>query len=291
MAVQVINSSSIPVITALSPGNAVAGGQGFTLIVTGAHFTNNSTVQWGSANRSTTFVNDSILTASISASDIATPVPININVINPSSGGTSNAVNFTVASTSALRIDSLSQRAGRTSGGQQIRLTGAFANLSAVMLGGVSASWGYSNGTSEITVTTPSNNVGAITIDLTPTSGNAYFKNNAFAYLPTVFTDDSLTVGVTTMKAQHIIELRQAVDALRVVAGLAPAPWTDPVLWPQDTSIKAIHIIELRTYLENVVALLGYSASSYTDPGLSGGFVIKRIHIEELRQRIRALAG
>lgn len=192
---------------------------------------------------------------------------------------------------SFLRIDSVIPAAGRASGGQQIRLAGAFANLSSVTVGGVSASWTYSNGTSEITVTTPSHAVGAVNIDLTPTSGIGYSKTNAFAYLPTTFTDNTLVVGVTTVKAQHIIELRQAVDALRAVAGLGPAPWADATLVPFNTAIKAVHITELRSYLENVAALLGYSAGSYTDPGLSSGFVIKRVHIEELRQRIRTIAG
>lgn len=85
--------------------------------------------------------------------------------------------------------------------------------------------------------------------------------------------------------------MRNAIDALRLVAGLSPAPWTDATLSPTSTIIKAVHITELRTYLENVAALLGYAAGSYTDPGLGGGFVIKRLHIEELRQRIRFIAG
>jgi hypothetical protein len=106
-----------------------------------------------------------------------------------------------------------------------------------------------------------------------------------------VFTDNILVVQVTTAKAQHIIELRQAVDALRAVAGVGPAPWTDPGLVPFSTSIKAIHITELRSLLENAAALLGYPAGTYTDPALNAGFVIKLVHIEELRQRIRAIAG
>ena len=126
---------------------------------------------------------------------------------------------------------------------------------------------------------------------LTPTSGSPYTKANAFAYLPTVFTDDTLVVGMTTAKAQHNIELRNAVDSLRLVAGLGLAPWTDATLSPSSGVIKAVHITELRTYLEQVAALLGYGAGSYTDPALSSGFAIKRVHIEELRQRIRALAG
>jgi hypothetical protein len=193
----------------------------------------------------------------------------------------------------ALRIDTVTPPAGRASGGQTVQLTGAFAGLSTLTMGGTSASWVYTNGagdTTSITVTTPAHAVGAVQIDLTPTSGSPYSKANAFAYLPTVFTDDTLVVGQTTAKAQHIIELRQAVDAMRAVAGLSGAPWTDPAL-AAGSRIKAIHIVELRTFLDDAATRLGYSTSPYTDPSLAAGYSIKRIHIEELRQRIIVIAG
>jgi hypothetical protein len=109
--------------------------------------------------------------------------------------------------------------------------------------------------------------------------------------LPTVFTDDVIAVNFTTVKAQHITELRQAVDALRAVAGLGPAPWVDPALVPNVSPIRAIHIQELRSYLDDVISRLGYATQPYTDPGLTTGFSIKRVHVEELRQRIRNIAG
>jgi len=202
-------------------------------------------------------------------------------------------LNWSLGVVTPLRIDSVSPLAGRTTGGQLIRFTGAFGGLSTVKLGGVTASWFYTNGssdTSAITVTTPAHAVGAVQIDLTPTSGSLVSKANAFVYLPTVFTDDTLMVGQTTAKAQHILELRQAVDAMRAVAGLSGAPWTDPGLAASGT-IKAAHILDLRTFLNDAATRLGYSTSGYTDPSLTTGFTIKRVHIEELRQRIRVIAG
>src|SRR5207253_5695952 len=134
-------------------------------------------------------------------------------------------------------------------------------------------------------VTTPAHTAGAVDIVLTPSAGSALTKTNAFAYLPTVFTDDTIAVGETTAKAQHILELRQAVDAMRAVAGLSGAPWNDPSLAPGDT-IRAVHITDLRTFLDDAATRLGFATSPYMDPGLTTGFVIKRIYIEELRQRI-----
>jgi len=217
-------------------------------------------------------------------SDVTDTSPEGINL---------DVIGYDLVISTSLRIDSVTPPAGRTSGGQQIVLSGQFAGLSSVTMGGNSASFFYTNGTgdtSKITVTTPAHAVGAVNIVLTPTSGSTLTKTNGFAYLPTVFTDNTLTVGQTTVKAQHILELRHAVDAMRAVAGLSGAPWTDPSLAPGNI-IKAVHITDLRTFLDDAATRLGFSTSPYTDPGLTTGFVIKRIHIEELRQRIRTIAG
>ena len=204
---------------------------------------------------------------------------------------TLNGTAVTPPPAAPLRLDTVAPPAGRASGGQQIKLTGAFASLTSVTVGGVAASWTFTNGTSEITVTTPAHAVGAVTITLA-TSTETLSKANAFAYLPTTFTDDPLVAGVTTAKGQHVLELRAAVDALRLVAGLAPAPWTDATLTPEATIIKAVHILEIRTYLDDAAQRLGYAAGpAYSNPSLAPGSVIRRLDIEELRQRVRAIAG
>jgi hypothetical protein len=190
-----------------------------------------------------------------------------------------------------LRIDSVIPAAGPTGGEQQVRLTGQLQGVSGVSVGGNSATWSYTNGTSEITLTTPPHAVGAVSIVLTPAAGSPYTKPNAFAYLPTSFTDDPLVAGVTQARAQHVIELRQAVDALRAVAGLPQAQWTEPVLVNFVTPVKFAHIGEIRTYMEDAAVALGYARRSYTDPTYEAGLVIKRVHVEELRLRILALAG
>jgi hypothetical protein len=215
---------------------------------------------------------------------------IAVDGFNGETGSITLGWNLT-ATVNPLRIDNVLPKAGRATGGQQVKLFGEFAGLSSVTIGGTTASWSYTNGTSEITLVTPSHAVGAVNIVLTPTTGSTLTRNNAFAYLPTTFTDDTLIAGVTTAKAQHIIELRQAVDALRAVAGLSAAAWTDPTLSPNATLLRAVHITELRSNLEAAAAQLGYAAISYTDPTLTAGLPVKRVHIEELRQRIRTIAG
>lgn len=202
-----------------------------------------------------------------------------------------NRTSMQVTGVAAMALGGVSPRTGRASGGQQIKLSGSFAGLSAVVVGGTSAAWSYSNGFGEVTVTTPPHAVGAVAIELISSAGTTLKRENAFAYLPTTFTDDPLVAGVTEAKAQHVLELRAAVDALRAVAGLAAAPWSDATLPPRSAVIKVVHIDELRRYLEEAAARLGHAAAVYTDPSLSAGFFVKRIHVEELRHRIRTLAG
>jgi hypothetical protein len=99
-----------------------------------------------------------------------------------------------------------------------------------------------------------------------------------------IFTDDPLTAGVTMIKAQHLDELRQAVNAVRALANLQPASWTDPSL--SGVAIKSAHLQELRTNLDQALSALGVVTSPYTDPSLASAF-IKKVHIEELRARVK----
>lgn len=98
------------------------------------------------------------------------------------------------------------------------------------------------------------------------------------------FTDNPLIAGTTTIKAQHVTELRQAVDAVRAAANLSAATWSDATL--TNVPIKAIHIQELRTNLDQALTALSLPAGSYTDPSLAG-ILIKQVHIDELRQRVK----
>ncbi|HKD61089.1 MAG TPA: hypothetical protein VKB47_11565 [Terracidiphilus sp.] len=61
----------------------------------GNNFVSASTVQWNGSNRTTSYVNASQLTASITAADIAATGTVNVTVVNPTpGGGNSAAFNF-----------------------------------------------------------------------------------------------------------------------------------------------------------------------------------------------------
>jgi len=114
------------------------------------------------------------------------------------------------------------------------------------------------------------------------------FKANAFAYLPTVFTDNTLVVGVTTAKAQHILELRQAL--------IPCARWPDSGRRHDDSVLVSFrHFDQDTAHLRTAVVLRGCGGSARLRAGYTILVSIQDCNqagaYEELRQRIRNIAG
>jgi hypothetical protein len=87
----------LPVIALLSPSSAVAGGAAFTLTVNGSSFVTGSVVQWNGANKTTTVVSSTQLTATITAADITAAGTALVTVSNPPmGGGVSNPLLFAI---------------------------------------------------------------------------------------------------------------------------------------------------------------------------------------------------
>ena len=93
------NQVAAPVLTALSPDSATAGGAAFTLTATGTGFTSDVVVNWNGTALSTTFINSTTVTAAVPAANIASGGTASITVKN--SGGTSGAVLFFITSSSS----------------------------------------------------------------------------------------------------------------------------------------------------------------------------------------------
>jgi hypothetical protein len=98
-----------------------------------------------------------------------------------------------------------------------------------------------------------------------------------------LFTNDPLARGLV-VRAAHLAELRNAVNAVRALAGLTPFSFTDPAA--PGVVIKAIHITQLRTALDQALSALGLAAGGYTDPTLKG-VAIKAIHFQQIRDRVQ----
>jgi hypothetical protein len=100
------------------------------------------------------------------------------------------------------------------------------------------------------------------------------------------FTDDPLASGVTPIRAAHMVELRDAVNAFRRTAGLAS-------LVPDGTVaaglvVSAQHVAALRTALNEARTAAGLSSLSLTDPTLTpGSTVIRAAHVQELRTAVK----
>jgi hypothetical protein len=104
------------------------------------------------------------------------------------------------------------------------------------------------------------------------------------------FTNDPLTSQVTSVKAVHITEVRQAINTLRSRNSLSTFAFTDPSLTAGVTSIKAMHVTEMRTALNGVYDALVQQRPTYTDPTITPGTtVIKRTHIEQIRDAAKAV--
>jgi hypothetical protein len=88
-----------PVLSALSPSVTHAGSQAFTLTVTGSGFVQGAQVQWAGADRVTTFLGATQLSAAIAATDVAQVGSFNVTVRNPApTVGPSNVLQFAVTS-------------------------------------------------------------------------------------------------------------------------------------------------------------------------------------------------
>jgi hypothetical protein len=133
-------NNPLPSLTSISPSTATAGGTAFTLTATGFDFVGTSLIQWNGSSRTTTYVNSSQLTASVSAADIATAGTASITVVNPSpGGGTSVAQTFSV-NNPIPSISSLSPASAIT-GGAAFTLTvngSSFLSTSSVQWNGSS---------------------------------------------------------------------------------------------------------------------------------------------------------
>jgi len=84
------------------------------------------------------------------------------------------------------------------------------------------------------------------------------------------------------IKAQHVDDVRKAIDAVRNVANMPPANWARPVL--NGAIVRAADVLELRSKLKEALSALNIEPQPYTDFDLIGRVsVVRAVHIEELR--------
>ena len=118
--------------------------------------------------------------------------------------------------------------------------------------------------------------------------GNVSAYSNIDLATAISFTDDSLVVQSTLVKAAHINELRQAIDAVRWTANMNPASWGAGIS-QFSTTVEATHIDDLRTNLSAALSALNLPPCTYTDNSVTAlrASFIKKEHIDQLRQCLR----
>jgi hypothetical protein len=142
-----------PTITSISPSTVTAGGPAFTLTVVGTNFSVSSVVMVNGSVRATNFISSLQLTATILASDIATPGSLQITVFDRATGASSKPATLTVIpapsqgptppTLTRVLPAVLSQGAGQA----QITLMGTnFSPAAAVVISPPLANPGNSNG-------------------------------------------------------------------------------------------------------------------------------------------------
>jgi RHS repeat-associated protein len=109
---------------------------------------------------------------------------------------------------------------------------------------------------------------------------NVSGSSNARLAVARTFTDPALVSGVTLVKAAHVTELREAIDAVRTLAGSPQASWSAGVA--QGQTIFAVQVEETRAALTPALQALNLTVPGFTDPQLFQ-VTIKKLHIEELR--------
>jgi uncharacterized protein (TIGR03437 family) len=95
--ITIAGQNPAPVLTGLNPTSALQNSGAFTLTLTGTGFVPASVVRWNGADRTTSFVSTTQLTAQILATDITSAGTAQLTVFNPTpGGGTSSAQTFTI---------------------------------------------------------------------------------------------------------------------------------------------------------------------------------------------------
>jgi murein DD-endopeptidase MepM/ murein hydrolase activator NlpD len=100
---ELVEPNPIPTLTSINPNYSVAGKPGFTLIVNGTGFVADSVVKWNGSNRTTSFIDETQLTAQIEAADIEVKGQASITVYSPEpGGGTSSGLTLNIINQSEL---------------------------------------------------------------------------------------------------------------------------------------------------------------------------------------------
>jgi hypothetical protein len=115
----------VPAISAVDPEVVTPGSPAFTLTVDGTNFVRGSVVRWQDADRPTTFVSSTRVTARISAADVAEYGERLVTVANPAPGGGTTAARLVVVGVFGPALTALTPDSVRVDEGGTVTVTGS----------------------------------------------------------------------------------------------------------------------------------------------------------------------
>jgi len=102
-----------------------------------------------------------------------------------------------------------------------------------------------------------------------------------------IYANPTLTVGVSTVARQDLIDIRNAAQAVRTLANQGVFSFTDPTITAGATVISAVHQSELRTVVNSALSALSLPAIVYTNPTPTNGAIIAAADMTDLRNGVR----
>jgi hypothetical protein len=130
-------ASGVPVVTSMNPSTATAGTAGLLLNLTGRNFVTQSAVFVNNNSRTTTFLSSTSLDVDLDSSDLLTPGPVSIRVVNPLPGGggsTPISLNVVTAVPTITALTPTSALAGAVSATLSITGTGFLNQFSYITM-------------------------------------------------------------------------------------------------------------------------------------------------------------
>jgi hypothetical protein len=102
-----------------------------------------------------------------------------------------------------------------------------------------------------------------------------------------IYANPTLTVGVSTVARQDLIDIRNAAQAVRTLANQGVFSFTDSTITAGTTVISAVHQSELRTVVNSAFTALSLPAIVYAHPTPTIGSVIYASDMTDLRNGVR----
>lgn len=242
------SANPLPSLSSISPSAATAGASAFTLTVNGSNFVSGAIVRWNGANRTTTFVSSTQLTAQISASDITAAGSASITVSNPApGGGVSNALTFTVNPACTYSINPTNQSFAATTGVGSVTVTA-----------GSGCAWTATSNASWITITSGASGSGNGTVGYAVAANTGAARSGTITIAGQAFTvtQGCNATAITTQPAGQTVCPGSAVSFSVTATGAGNLSYQ----WRKN----GVNIAGATTSTFNIPAATGGDAGSYS---------------------------